>query len=368
MTITVTRLSHIPSLLPWCSTFHRVLQFIQTAHGLQHWACRNRNDAEVFCWRQGKQEQLTVPSLSWSTQSSRSIFKIGILFHMSRTSNIKNLQFKWLQEFIDIDFPEAGIIRGRDYRAQHIFYLPETPQTPFLNCPIDSLTHQGSQVSVKRFFLQGMWREIRLWVTIDLVPIYALILFWFPLIFYYRYQKDYKCMSYLHIWHPLHWHPMYLSPEFQLLRLTQFYLLLSPVVQVMGLMDGNVIHGLKHRSRLSPQSLLYIKWWTSGRHEPTWISLLECLFVHTPKNYCFDVQPFKHQIPLYFCKSSLWHLQHIPWNWFSIPDHVHDHSQAWVGSTCRCSDVHLDDCSVLFQNTESGFYFTRILAAYTTKM
>ena len=47
--------------------------------------------------------------------------------------------------------------------------------------------------------------------------------------------------------------------------------------------------------------------------------------------YCFDVQPFKHQIPIYFCKLSLWHLQHIPWNWFSIPDYVHDHSQAWAG-------------------------------------
>jgi len=28
---------------------------------------------------------------------------------------------------------------------------------------------------------------------------------------------------------------------------------------------------------------------------------------------------------------------------------------------------YLDDFSVLFQNMESGFYFTRILAAYTTK-
>ena len=67
-------------------------------------------------------------------------------------------------------------------------------------------------------------------------------------------------------------------------------------------------------------------------HHEIWISLLECLFVHTHKDSCFDVQPFKHQIPISLCKSSLWHLQHIPWNWFSIPDHVH----AWVGSTCRC--------------------------------
>ena len=44
-----------------------------------------------------------------------------------------------------------------------------------------------------------------------------------------------------------------------------------------------------------------------------------------------------YQIPISFCESSLWHLQHISRNWFSIPDHVHDHSQAWVRSTCRCS-------------------------------
>ena len=72
---------------------------------------------------------------------------MGILFHTSRTFNIANLQFKWLQELLDIHFPEAGIIRGRDHRAQHIFYLPETTQT----CPIDWLTHQGSQFNAKRF-------------------------------------------------------------------------------------------------------------------------------------------------------------------------------------------------------------------------
>jgi len=51
-------------------------------------------------------------------------------------------------------------------------------------------------------------------------------------------------------------------------------------------------------------------------------------------------------------------------------------------STCRCSPEHLlanssrikiiyghlDDSSGLFQNRESGFYFTKVLAAYTTKM
>ena len=122
-------------------SFTAFLQFIKTTHGLRHWVCGNRSDAKIFCWRQGKQEQLTVPSLSWSTQSSRSIFEIGILFYMSRTSNIANLQNKWLQEFLDIHFPEAGIIRGRDHWAQHVFWLPGTPQTSLLNCPIDLLTH-----------------------------------------------------------------------------------------------------------------------------------------------------------------------------------------------------------------------------------
>jgi len=76
--------SILVALLPWCSTFYCILQFIQTAHGLWYWVCRNRSNTEIFCWRQGKQEQLTVPSLFWSTQSLRSIFKIGILFHMLR--------------------------------------------------------------------------------------------------------------------------------------------------------------------------------------------------------------------------------------------------------------------------------------------
>ena len=109
-------------------------------------------------------------------------------------------------------------------------------------------------------------------------------------------------------------------------------------------------------------------------HYEIWILLLECLFVHTPKNCCFYVQLFKYQISISFCELSLWHLKHISWNWFSIPDHVHDHSQAWMGlfgllltsSRIRIYG-HLDDCSVLFQNKESCFYFTRILAAYTTK-
>ena len=57
--------------------------------------------------------------------------------------------------------------------------------------------------------------------------------------------------------------PMYLPPELELLRLTQFYLLLSPV---MRLVDVNVIHGLKHRF-----AVYNIKWWTSGRHELTWL-------------------------------------------------------------------------------------------------
>ena len=107
-------------------------------------------------------------------------------------------------------------------------------------------------------------------------------------------------------------------------------------------------------------------------HHEIWISLLECLFVHTHKDSCFDVQPFKHQIPISLCKSSLWHLQHIPWNWFSIPDHVDDHSQVnmqmfgllTTSSRIKIICGHLDDCSTFFQNRESGFYFTKILAAY----
>jgi len=84
----------------------------------------------------------------------------------------------------------------------------------------------------------------------------------------------------------------------------------------------------------------------------------------TSKIYYFDIQPWKHQFPESFCKLSLWHLQHMPWNWFSIPNHMHDHSQAWVelfnllvtSSRIKIIYRHLDDCSVFFQNRESGFY------------
>jgi len=35
-------------VLPPLTFFHRILQFIQTTHGLRHWVCRNGSDAEVF--------------------------------------------------------------------------------------------------------------------------------------------------------------------------------------------------------------------------------------------------------------------------------------------------------------------------------
>ena len=90
--------------------YYITITVTQTTHGLRHGVCRNGSDAEVFCWRQGKQEQLTVPLPSWSTQSSRSIFEIGTSFHMSRAFNITNLQSKWLQESLDTNFPEPGIM------------------------------------------------------------------------------------------------------------------------------------------------------------------------------------------------------------------------------------------------------------------
>ena len=49
------------------------------------------------------------------------------------------------------------------------------------------------------------------------------------------------------------------------------FLLLSRVVQVMRVMDGNVIHSLKHGLSLLPRSLLYIMWWTSSRDKLTWL-------------------------------------------------------------------------------------------------
>ena len=122
---------------------------------------------------------MTVP---WNTPSSGSILEIGIVFHMSRTFNIANLQFKWLQEFLDIHFLETGIIRGRDHQAQHIFYLPETPQTPFLNCPIDLLTHlvwKGSRFG--GHVMRNLLVSIR-WLWTHIYAHFVLVLPWFSIL------------------------------------------------------------------------------------------------------------------------------------------------------------------------------------------
>ena len=109
---------------------------------------------------------------------------------MSGTFNIANLQFKWLQEFLDIHFPEAGIIRGRDHQAQHIFYLLETPQTPFLNCPIDLFACQESEFNAKRF---PLWRacdeESACEYPLTLDPYMGSFCSGSPLIFHSRYQQ-----------------------------------------------------------------------------------------------------------------------------------------------------------------------------------
>ena len=102
---------------------------------------------------------------------------------MSRTFNIANVQLKWLQEFINTHLLETGIIRGRDHWAQHIFYLPETPD------PFPQLSHRLTRLSgvviqcEKVPALEGMWWGICLWVSVDFGPVYGLILFWLPLDF-----------------------------------------------------------------------------------------------------------------------------------------------------------------------------------------
>jgi len=54
----------------------------------------------------------------------------------------------------------------------------ETLQIPFLNGSIDFLPYQWSKFSMERFLLWRaslVWWGICLWVTVDLVPVYALI-------------------------------------------------------------------------------------------------------------------------------------------------------------------------------------------------
>ena len=56
-----------------------------------------------------------------------------------------------------------------------------------------------------------------------------------------------------------------------------------------------------------------------------WIWFLECLFVHTPENPCFDVRPCKIPIfPWFITGVSIAHLLEP----FLIPNHVHDHQHA----------------------------------------
>ena len=266
MTITVTWL-----VAHSCSTFHRVLQFMQTAHGLRHWVCRNRSDAEIFCWTQEKQEQLTVLSLSWSTQSSRSMFEIGTLFHMSRTSNIANLQFKWLQELIDIHFPETGIIAvGITGPSTYFDYQKLHRLVPSTRSPI-----RGRNSMWKGSCFAGHVMRNPLvsnhWLGTDICVHFVLVPPWFSILdtssnTHFGLERlqtsGYVLSSHLTS-------PASTSNVSSIRAPTSAADTILPPAVTSGASD--VIHGLKHRSRPSPQSLLYIKWWTSGRHELTWL-------------------------------------------------------------------------------------------------
>jgi len=56
--------------------------------------CGNSRDAEMFCWRQGKPEQLTLPSPPWN---SRSIFEY---VHYFICWKLANPWFKWLYSLL----------------------------------------------------------------------------------------------------------------------------------------------------------------------------------------------------------------------------------------------------------------------------
>ena len=215
--------------------------------------CRNGSDTEIFCWRQGKQEQLTVPLLSWSTQSSRSIFEIGIL-----TSNIANLQFKWLQEFFDIYFPEAGITGPStyfDYQKLHRLHSLIVPLTrsPIGGC---NLVRKGS------CFAGHVMRNLLVsnhWLSTDIYAYFVLVPPWFSIL---------GTSSNTHLGlERLRTSGYVLSPHLTSSALTPNVSstwaqtsaadTILPSAVTSGASD--VIHGLKHRSRPSPQSLLYIK-------------------------------------------------------------------------------------------------------------
>ena len=214
-----------------------ILQSIQATNSLWHPACRNGRDTEMFHRGQGKPEQLTLPLQPWSTQSSWSIFEyahyfILVVFRIDDWSG-----------WIGYSFPQGWCHRGIDRTC-----FRETLQIPFLNCPIDLLTHHWSKFSMERFSLWRaslVWWGILLWVAVDLVHVYALICSILDAsnidLSLGRLQVSAYALS-PHL--TFQDHPMYLSFELKLLQLIQFFLLLSPVVQVMQLMDGNAIHSL----------------------------------------------------------------------------------------------------------------------------
>ena len=103
-----------------------------------------------------------------------------------------------------------------------------------------------------------------------------------------------------------------------------------------------------------------------------WILFLECLFVHAPKNPCFDTWPCKHQIPIHrsSVRFSIFNSKSCAWSFTSL-GRVNTRMIRLLATSKSFTlsfIEYLDNSSLFFQKMKSEFYAIRILTAYTTKI
>ena len=201
---------------------------------------------------------------------------------MLKIFNITNLQFKWLQQFLNIDFLKTGIIEV-GITSPSIYFIYQKlyillPLIVLLTCsPIKDYNLVWKDSYFSGNVIKNMLVSIH-WLGTCICAYFVLVLPWFSIL---DTSNTHLSLERLqtsgYVLSPhLHWHLIYLPLKPKLLQFTQFFfltkffLLLSLVIQ---LIDGNMIHGSKHRSKPLSQNLLYRMWYTSSRNKLTWLWL-----------------------------------------------------------------------------------------------
>ena len=172
----------------------------------------------------------------------RSIFEIGILFHMLKIFNITNLQFKWLQQFLNIDFLKTGIIEV-GITSPSIYFIYQKlyillPLIVLLTCsPIKDYNLVWKDSYFSGNVMKNMLVSIH-WLGTCICAHFVLVPPWFSIL---DTSNTHLSLERLqtsgYVLSPhLHWHLIYLPLKPKLLQFTQFFfltnffLLLSPVI------------------------------------------------------------------------------------------------------------------------------------------